>query len=735
MNTLKLAGCTPEPLMSYLKALGVFRLVAEQVDPAARLSWQGGVACLYTKLTREELQSFFLEQYRPTPILAPWNGGSGFYGGGAAPLIALETATSTRFEVYRQTIAAIRRFVPNVKPKDEDKNKLLVACRSWLSDDVLPWLDVCFVLDEEGQTFFPLLGTGGNDGRLDFTNNFMQRLADVLSLRVGEAPPEDSPALLAASLFSDVVVSLEKSAIGQFNPGGIGGPNGRQGDFEADSRVNPWDYILMLEGAVLFAGSVARRMGTNATAKAIFPFTVQSVAVGYGSATASEETVDGSRAEVWLPLWNTASSLAEGQHLFAEGRAQLNRRQANNAVEFGLAVNLLGVNRGIDSFARYGFLKRNGLAFLAAPLGRVKVQLRPSARLLDDPALREWLDRWRGACRDKDKTPSRYLIALRNIDRALFAFANRSEQGNDPPYFMAVLRALGQAEQTLANGLGFAKENRIRPLANLDPEWLTVVNDGSPEFRLAVALAGLEGTKTLPPIRGYLEQVEVTKLVNWAPGSTSAVWSKKPLAANLGAVFRRRLLENYRAGGVGVPLSSASWASLPDVVAFLNEELDDAKLSDLLWALIGVTQRRPPTTANAPDESTHVPMAFGIPRLVVEARSIVPTRDGAYWHVSQGTPHDCNAQPDADVFQFLSSSRRDAVVDAVTQAAKRLKANGLLVNGYRNRQHSGRSLEVVAPPPTERLLAAMLFPLSNFDLSRIASAVLYPPETRSNDVA
>ena len=38
-------GCTPEPLMSYLKALGVFRLVAEQATrtqacrgPAALLS-------------------------------------------------------------------------------------------------------------------------------------------------------------------------------------------------------------------------------------------------------------------------------------------------------------------------------------------------------------------------------------------------------------------------------------------------------------------------------------------------------------------------------------------------------------------------------------------------------------------------------------------------------------------------------------------------------------------------
>ena len=41
--------------MSYLKALGVFRLVAEQADPEARLSWAGGVAHLDSRFDRDEL--------------------------------------------------------------------------------------------------------------------------------------------------------------------------------------------------------------------------------------------------------------------------------------------------------------------------------------------------------------------------------------------------------------------------------------------------------------------------------------------------------------------------------------------------------------------------------------------------------------------------------------------------------------------------------------------------------
>src|SRR5262245_10928716 len=104
MPELRLSGCTPEPLMGYLTSLGVFRLVAEDTehgDPSARLSWKGGVAHLTSKLDRDGLCAFFLKAYRPTPILAPWNGGSGFYGGGAAPLDALAASESDRLALYR----------------------------------------------------------------------------------------------------------------------------------------------------------------------------------------------------------------------------------------------------------------------------------------------------------------------------------------------------------------------------------------------------------------------------------------------------------------------------------------------------------------------------------------------------------------------------------------------------------------------------------------------------------
>ena len=48
-------------------------------------------------------------------------------------------------------------------------------------------------------------------------------------------------------------------------------PNATQAGFEAQSQVNPWDFVLMIEGAMLFAGSVARQVGLGIRATGSVP--------------------------------------------------------------------------------------------------------------------------------------------------------------------------------------------------------------------------------------------------------------------------------------------------------------------------------------------------------------------------------------------------------------------------------------------------------------------------------
>jgi len=84
-----------------------------------------------------------------------------------------------------------------VRESSEYKTRLAEAerCFKRLKADLIPrlrlewrgahqeWLNAALVLDGEGKARWPsLLGTGGADGRLDFTNNFMQRLAEVYDL-------------------------------------------------------------------------------------------------------------------------------------------------------------------------------------------------------------------------------------------------------------------------------------------------------------------------------------------------------------------------------------------------------------------------------------------------------------------------------------------------------------------------------------------------------------------------
>ena len=55
MGELRLDGCTPEPLMSYLKALGVLRMVAEQTDGSVcrLLAWTGHLCCNRISIERD----------------------------------------------------------------------------------------------------------------------------------------------------------------------------------------------------------------------------------------------------------------------------------------------------------------------------------------------------------------------------------------------------------------------------------------------------------------------------------------------------------------------------------------------------------------------------------------------------------------------------------------------------------------------------------------------------------
>ena len=153
-HIISLKGCTPTPLAHYLKALGVLRLVAEDTvngDPNARGFWHGEHFVLESRFDEGALRDFFLNDYRPTPIVAPWNGGSGFYQkDNKAGIDAISGATALRFEFYKEIIeiarGAVRASGLSESPKDEAKQRLLTYLRNSLPDAALRWLDAAVLI-------------------------------------------------------------------------------------------------------------------------------------------------------------------------------------------------------------------------------------------------------------------------------------------------------------------------------------------------------------------------------------------------------------------------------------------------------------------------------------------------------------------------------------------------------------------------------------------------------------
>ncbi|WP_373649406.1 type I-U CRISPR-associated protein Csx17 [Schlesneria sp. DSM 10557] len=706
----QLTGCTPTPLAGYLKALGILRLVATQADEHAQGWWSGDVFFLRTTLDSEHLEDFFLNQYRPSPLVAPWNGGSGFFPKDNQSAISqLCQGKATRLAVYRETIAACRDVLSNLglkeKPDGGSKERLLIACRANLPDDAVVSLDAAFVLTDDGPKYPPLLGTGFNDGRLEFTNNFMQRLLDLIDPETGH-PTDPAAEWWSEALFPDVCNNLQKNAIlGQFDPGAV------------ERAVNPWDYVLMLEGALAFATATVKRLESSTKGCLSYPFCVRAAGIGYGSSAASDE--GSSRAEMWFPLWSNPCTHSELQSLLSEGRVQVNGRPARNAIDFARSVSTLGIARGVDQFIRFGFHARNGLAYFAVPLGRFEVKPQPQVNLLCE--LDNWLDRFRRSA-TADTAPSRAGRALRQLETAILALC----QHKGAQQLQAVLIALGEAEATLAVSRKWRTDSGLRPVPLLSGNWLLECDDGSNEFRLAISLASMF-SKAVGDFRQHLEPVVVggrntegrSRWVEWNEDSSAerqVVWNAGRLEDNLSAVLQRRITDAKRHdersddGTVLFPGRALISASLDHVVAFLKHKTDDARIGALLRGLVlidwgGVKQAQ---THKQIDRSPSLSIPDGMYALMKLCHSPRPV----------GTH---SVQLDSVIANRGISGNGAA---ALRSAARRLRGSGLSPSI----EVASRSADAI-----RRITAALLFPLNQADTTLLSQLVLTSVPTAAID--
>jgi len=532
-ESITLDGCAPAPLASYLKALGVLRLISsdtnhvdgQAADPKARGWWEGERFHISTTLDGAALCRFFLNDYAPSPIIAPWNGRAGFLEGdagadssrtGAELMSAVQRSRSPRLSNMRRTVESLRsneaiagydglrakekRLTKRAKElkgdekvraeeelkavkrqASESKGILLPTLRATTDLDHLAYIDACYVLSTD-EAPAPLLGSGGNDGSRDFGVNFAEHLLSLFHLDNGD-PTEDARVQLEGALF-DLGQRLDASgSMGQFSPG-QGGANATTG-YEGYGALNRWDVVLAMEGTMVFAGALTRRWGATGDSRAAFPFTFDPVGAGAGSMSAADPNRP--RGEIWTPLWPKPATYSEVSAIFTEGRLTLERRAARTGLDAARSVTRMGQARGIDSFERYSLIQPDSkMPYQATPLGRFNAPRGgPRTDLIADLEVGGWLENARRHA-GSNTAPAHAKSVMRRLHDALFQMTDARQRGAGT---RNALIALGGFVRWMTTSPRARKD--LKPPPVVHHRWVDEANDGSPEFRVAAALAGL----------------------------------------------------------------------------------------------------------------------------------------------------------------------------------------------------------------------------------------------------
>jgi len=676
---LELLGCTHDSLGSYLKSLAVLRLVSQR-DAEARGCWGATCFVLDSSFDREQVIDFFLTAYEPTPILAPWNGGSGFYSKDRKIGIkAILGSKEERFATFRRDLERASAIVAEVGgDRKEAKRDLVRRCRNELSDPCVDWIDAAIAIgSDEELAFAPVLGTGGNEGRLDYTNNFMERLSDLLI-----APDKRTPvrALLESALFGSYTAGLQGIAVGQYDPGRAGGFN--QGEkIEVDSVANPWNAVLTLEGAAGWAGGVYRKQGVAYRSFLCSPFTVRPTPVGYGSASVKDQ--ESARAEIWTPIWSEAARWAEVRSLLREGRASVDGRPARTGLDFAQAAASLGVDRGIDRFVRFSLVKRRGDSYIALRSGQFEVKYKGAADLIREltPSVEAAT---RAAKGPSGEIPNSWPPLQRSVDEAMFqALLHERED-----LLVEVGAAVGAMHRWL-----LSRNRDVRWPGYLSEHWVRALWF-KPEARVAGAMASMWSDEA----GGFKDNV--------SPGESHFSWTGRDLAARMLSTLRRRTLDGGHAERS--PFSSKLWAEKSDVVAFLENRLDEELIENLAFAFLRFRAPERKSLGHPPEEDRQLPW------LRWPAYSILKQFFAASTHpAAKGPADEPRFRPDLSIAGLLQGNQVDRAIEA---GLRRLR-----ISGVRPVVTKGWSSE-----DGVRLGAALLIPVRG--ATRLRDAVTRVPE-------
>ena len=529
-------------------------------------------------------------------------------------------------------------------------------------------------------SFNPLLGSGGNSGKRDFSKGWM---AAVIALAtnskhaadqhqsaikkaeevcekalkkaatkksdaarqkaIGVAKDKYQTAITAAAMDRRAVVEPQEDLrcllLGLPTSRELIGFNGGSWFSEAtklynsgqspsrEGQISPWAMVLACEGLVFFAGGASRRLGIrSAGAVGAFPFITKPIAVS------AEKEANRLRGEVWTPMWNRPMTLAEVSTLFSRGRAELLGRGAHTPATFATAIRERGVDAGVSEFRRYTLGRTTSSNTFEPRLeSRFSLEIGTDTRPATFSTLRRItaLIEQRGFPRDSNR-----FLGLRGpIESALLNVASeplRSEAG------IALLDAVVSALDRIDRNRSF-REGKIR-WEPLPIEWLpSLFTDELPgvEARLALSLAS--AFPVAQPFVTYRFGVEWKFGDNFAncthPERAPArwVWGPGELSRVLANVLSRKLLEQqldsdktHKHGRAPLPATSLQ------LRRWLTDNLDEVLLLSWLSRLALFDWRKVPQEVLALSTkeatSTHIDgelALFGLLKPLIDQRPLV----------------------------------------------------------------------------------------------------------------
>jgi CRISPR-associated protein Csx17 len=687
---IDLKGCRTEPLASYLKALGVFRLVAEQKDPNVTGWWIDDAFRIETTFSSSDIEAFLLKEYSPTSILSPWNNGSGFFKLDKE-INWIMVNRDKRFDIYRDDIERIFRAISDkeikkAKDEKEGKNKgktkkeggnkdiTIRWCRNNLSESAVEWIDAVCVIGNKIQ-YAPLLGSGGNDGRLELSLVFIRALESTFE---GFTSTEQGE-LLRHALYglAPNTAAGSKLKSGFYDPERVGGINQlSMPDQEAKdvTPVNPWDIILMFEGLIMLSGGLTKRSGKALSA---FPFTVESVPTG--GETVAEDAAKGN--EIWAPIWVEHATYDEIRSFFKEGRTSIRQpgfglRDARTSLEFSYAISSLGVDVGVNRFSKYGLYVRRGDARLAVPLGTVDVRHRSMADTIKEvlPFLNELNRNLRVG-----SAPASIQNEVANLNASVHR-AFEQDQG-----MVNVVTGLGSLVRRFENGPYRIKGRDVpsKPPRFLSLKWLEWLQqlEDSVELRLAASLASLSPRA---PISANILPVDENK---WIDSSSSIAWYGNSLSDRLLNVLQKRIFMDKTGEGKPASLEGDLVVDPQDVMSFMLAETDDELLEDLLLGLISLKWDRHRIREIQGRWLTPMQQRPVLPTYVLIKTAFMPSE----------LPGGVQIKGRYEITQLLSAGR---IYDACEAVRRRLAYSQAKVSGFDPDKIEGK-----------RLAAAMLIPV------------------------